>query len=132
MNEDILNSPKPQFPIIMIQGTLFKNYFIDPIVFLTTIILLPIGWILGVAVAFTFGGILWLWMFMRLGATQMITNRKTTLRLLATVAVGFVPILRLLLPAETILVLSTYFEQKKEWEKKRGKRNKNIQRSQYA
>ena len=131
MDEDTFNSPKPQFPTIMVIAALFKDFVLDPLVLLTTIILLPLGWLLGVAVAITFGGILWLWVFMRVGMTQMI-NRKTALRLLVTVAIGFVPILRLFLPAETILVLVTHFEQKKEWKKKRKKRNKSAQSYQYA
>ena len=107
----------PSFPTIMFLVALIKDVVIDIIVFAATVIFLPLGWVLGVLASIIFGGIFSIRVLLTSSASSRLMAR-TILRTMIAVVVGFVPVVRLIIPEFTVLVLLTYRQEKKEAKKK--------------
>jgi len=116
VSEDALNTPPEEkqevhFPVIMFGFAVVKEFILDPIMLLLTLILPPVGWLLGFVINIIFGAIMFVWMFFRTKLDQRIML-KFTAKLLLTIMVGAIPGFRFIIPEFTILILLIYFEEK--------------------
>lgn len=99
------------FPVIMFGCAVVKEFVLDPIMLLLTMILPPVGWLLGLVINIIFGAIMFLWMFFKTKSDDRIML-KFTGKLILTTLVGAIPFFRFIVPEFTILILLTYFQEK--------------------
>ena len=118
---------KPYFPVGMFIIALFRDSILDVIVFILTITLLPLGWMFGIFIGFIYTGIFFIWFtHFKSIAMQERMMKKFLLRISINTVISFIPILRLIVPENTILVLLTYSHEKKEWKKYQEQQRKTI------
>jgi len=101
---------KPEFPIFMLFFAVFKDVFIDPMVFLITIFpfTFPVGLLLGVMVGFAYTAVFTLWVFLvRQGALKTVAVKLLPIVIAAIVAQ--IPGIRMLIPEATLVVLIIHY-----------------------
>lgn len=101
---------------------LTADTFVAGIVFLMTIILPPLGWVLGIFVSIVIGGIFWLWLFFKSNLKKLV---RGSIGVLSAVGVSILPFIRLIIFEWVAFYL---FEYASEWvtylkEKKKRKKH---------
>jgi len=120
---------KPNFPVVMLTAAIFRDTVLDIIVFAATIIAIPLGWLLGIIISFVYAGIYGVWFMMKSAGMQKRLISKMMVRVVIMVVISFIPILRFLIPENTLLVYFTYRQEMDEWKKHgKKKRKKKIRR----
>jgi len=112
---------KPSFPFIMFMAAFIKDFIFDPIIFMLTLILMPLGWILGVFVSILYGGIFWLWILFHPSARKSKMMTRGMIRVLAAIGISFIPVVRLLIPEMTLVVWLTHRHEIKLWKHMQAK-----------
>ena len=118
---------KPHFPIVIFLAALFRDSVLDVVVFFATLLLIPFGWLLGVFIGFVYMGIFWLWFMTKPVSIQKRLVTRFMLRIGISVVISFIPLLRLMIPENALLVYFTYRDEKKEWEKYKKQQQKSIE-----
>jgi hypothetical protein len=120
---DILpdNFTAPHFPMIWFLVAFFADTVLAFIIAGVTFVLPPIGWPLGVLTSFIIGGSLLLWRFFHSNG-KIKKMGKFSFRLGVVFLINLIPILRLILPEYMALVMATYLEDKKAYQKRRNVR----------
>jgi len=101
------------FPIIIFGFAVIKDFILDPLVLAITILLPPLGWLLGILVSITFGMALFVWMVSK---SSFIQKRMWTWfirSVLMTILVSFIPVARFIIPEYTLLVLLIHYKEAK-------------------
>jgi hypothetical protein len=110
-----LSSPPqlPPFPTVMTMAMLFVDYVIGIIVFVATIILLPFGWLLGIAVGICASCVIGIWLFMKTGSTHRSIKQRGALYLVISFIIEIIPVLRFLVPQYALTVVLTHLHERK-------------------
>ena len=115
---------KPRFSIIMFLVAFTADTFIAGIILLVTLILPPVGWMLGFFVSVFVGGIFWLWLFFKSNFPIKKTARSFV-KLLPAVGVNILPFFRFIIFEWVILFFAEYIS---EWitylRKKKDQKNR--------
>lgn len=109
---------KPLFPIIIFMAAAMKDMLLDPLILGATLVLIPLGWMLGIFISMIYTGIFFLWFLfkpfeMRKGKLMF----KYMVRLALAFGISFIPFARVLVPEMTLVVWFTYRAEVKEWQK---------------
>ena len=122
-------SEKPPFPIIMFLFAATKDFIFDPIILGLTVVLMPVGWLLGILISIIYSGILWIWLMSKQDGRRAKMMFKGTARIFAAFGISMVPIVRFIIPEMTFVVYMTYRHEVSLWKKERKKKTRTTTQS---
>ena len=114
--EEISEMPSEKishFPVVIFGFAVIKDFILDPLVLAVTLVLFPVGWLLGIMVSMTFGLVLFVWMINKSSFIQRRIWTWFIRTVFIAILVSFFPLVRFIVPEYTILVLLAHHKETK-------------------